>query len=147
MPSLVEFDLLFLDKSWEWLNDPQIKGLTLTPDFTKQNQLSFYQGLSKTKDYWIKGITEDNVPIGAMGLKNINAFTGEYWGYIGEKQYWGKGIGEFMIQQAILRAKELMLLQIYLMVSEQNSRAKKLYSRMGFKLSVPGSVEKYYLKV
>ncbi|HBU45505.1 MAG TPA: N-acetyltransferase, partial [Porphyromonadaceae bacterium] len=28
-----EFDREALEKSWKWLNDPQLKSLTMTPDF------------------------------------------------------------------------------------------------------------------
>lgn len=145
MPCLVDYSLVFLDKSWEWLNDPEIKALTLTPAFTKEEQLSFYNNLPHRTDYWIKGITEDGLPVGAMGLKHISKTVAEYWGYIGDKKYWGKGIGNFMLQQAITRGKELGLQQLYLHVDEKNLRAKQLYINLGFQLTTAGELEKYHL--
>ena len=145
MAALVNYDLTFLEKSWEWLNDPEIKALTLTPDFSKEDQLQFYRSLPQKKDYWIRGITENNIPVGAMGLKNIDigGSSAEYWGYIGEKEFWGKGIGKFILKEAILKARELNLKKIYLKVTTKNTIAKNLYLKMGFKKQSSGEIEHY----
>jgi len=145
MAVLANYNLTFLEKSWEWLNDPEIKELTMTPDFSKEDQQKFYKSLSEKKDYWIKGIIENNIPIGAMGLKNISTCdqSAEYWGYIGEKEYWGKGIGKFILKQAIIKAGELHLKKIYLKVSYKNIIAKNLYLKMGFKKKSSGEIEYY----
>lgn len=147
MTALVDYNIIFLDKSWYWLNDPEIKALTMTPDFSKEDQASYFKSLPKKKDYWIKGITENTLPIGAMGLKHINSQNAEYWGYIGEKEYWGKGIGSFMIEQAINKARELSLNEIYLIVGKQNNKAKELYLKKGFRLAEANDTEKYFLQL
>lgn len=147
MPGLVDYSLVFLDRSWEWLNDPEIKALTMTPDFSKNDQMAFFKSLPSKKDYWIKGIMEDGIPIGAMGLKHITQQQAEYWGYIGDKNYWGKGIGSFMMEEAINKAAALGLKQIYLHVDKQNARAKQLYVKKGFVLTGEGDREKYLLKL
>jgi RimJ/RimL family protein N-acetyltransferase len=144
MPKLVEYNELFLEKSWEWLNDPEIKVLTMTPDFTKEQQVDFYKSLNGRADYWIKGIEEEAVPIGAMGLKHINETMAEYWGYIGEKKFWGRGIGSFLLEEAIKKAKHLGLRQLYLRVDKNNTRAKQLYIKNGFRFTSPGNIEQYY---
>ena len=147
MPRLVEFSIDFLHRSWNWLNDPEIKSLTMTPDFTKEEQLAFFEKLPGMNDYWIRGVVEDNIPVGAVGLKHINTESAEYWGYIGEKQFWGKGIGNFIIQQAITKAKELGLKELYLFVDEHNHKAKQLYLRTNFRIDSPGKMEKYRLSL
>lgn len=145
MPLLVEYNAVFLEKSWQWLKDPELKELTLTPDFTKQDQLNFYNSLPNRKNYWIRGIEENEKPIGAMGLKNITPNQAEYWGYIGEKEYWGRGIGPFMLEEAVKKATELGLQSLYLQVSAHNSRAKKLYEKKGFQKLLDAAIEKYEL--
>lgn len=147
MPSLVDYDLNFLENSWNWLNDPEVKALTLTPDFTKDEQYIFFKSISERKNYWIKGIVENDIPIGAMGLKNINTKEkiAEYWGFIGDKEFWGKGIGKFMISQAFLQAKKMNLDNLYLKVGSNNNRAKKLYLNLGFTLSHKGEIEQYVI--
>lgn len=147
MPSLVDYNRIYLDRSWHWLNDPEVKALTLTPDFTREAQEIFFHSLPQKAGYWIKGIEEKGVPVGAMGLKNITTEDAEYWGYIGEKEYWGKGIGSFLIREAIAQATKLGLKQLYLHVSRHNTRAINLYSKMGFRLAAEGEVEKYLLDI
>ena len=111
----------------------KIKKLTNTPDFTKENQLTWFSSLKSKKDYFIQGILYNNIPVGVMGLKNITQVQAEYWGYIGEIDFWGKGIGSTMMDVAIQKAKELNLEKIYLTVLEDNFRAKNLYKKFNFK--------------
>ena len=40
--AFVEYTEEFLDLSWEWLNDPEIKLLTMTPDFSREDQRAFF---------------------------------------------------------------------------------------------------------
>lgn len=128
-----EYNELFLQKSWEWLNNPIIKNLTNTPDFTKEEQISWFKSLKNKKDYFIKGVYFNNKPIGVVGLKKINNINAEYWGYVGETDYWGLGIGSQMLDFAIKTAKDLSLKKIYLTVLSSNQRAKNLYHKFGFK--------------
>jgi len=96
---LVNYSKLFLDLSWKWLNDAEIKKLTDTPDFTKSEQENWYNSLQYKNDYLIFGILYDNEPIGVCGLKNVSKDDCEYWGYIGEKKHWGKGLGKQILSQ------------------------------------------------
>lgn len=41
----VGFDEIYLNKSWEWLQDEEIRVLTNTPPFTKKQQQIFYKSL------------------------------------------------------------------------------------------------------
>src|SRR2546428_10611273 len=132
---LVSYDEVFLDKSWEWLNDSEIKELTDTPNYTKDSQLIWFNSLPFRNDYKIWGVTYNTIPIGVFGIKNITEYDGEYWGYIGEKEYWGKGLGTQIIERMLLIAStDLNLSSIYLFVLEYNKRAIRLYNKLGFKI-------------
>lgn len=122
----------FLVYSWEWLNDKEIKELTMTPNFTKEQQKKFYLSLKEREDYIIYGLKIDDKPVGACGLKNIREGIAEYWGYIGEKKYWGKGYGAKIINEMISIAEEKKISNLYLKVTKNNVRAIKLYLNMGF---------------
>lgn len=122
----------FLVYSWEWLNDKEIKELTMTPNFTKEQQKFFYLSLKEREDYIIYGLKIDDKPVGACGLKNIHEGIAEYWGYIGEKKYWGKGYGAKIINEMISIAEEKKISNLYLKVTKNNVRAIKLYLNMGF---------------
>ena len=129
----VEYNEIFLNKSWEWLNNPRIKELTNTPDFTRESQQNWFNSLKYKKDYFIQGILYKDIPIGVMGLKNITETQAEYWGYIGEIDLWGKGIGTIIMDSAIKKAKALNLKKIYLTVLDDNVAAKRLYEKFNFK--------------
>jgi len=133
MINFVKFNKYFLDKSWEWLNDREIKQMTNTSDFTKKDQLKWFKSIKKNNSYKIWGILLDKKPIGACGIKNIHKEKGEYWGYIGEKEEWGKGYGKEIINYIETKSKKMGIKNIYLKVIENNERAINLYTKMGFK--------------
>jgi len=128
------FDERFREKSWQWLNDPEIKRLTMTPDFTREEQLRWFARLQEMQDYRIWGVSLDEVPIGAAGLKKLTKEDGEYWGYIGERRYWGLGLGHQMMDFVLNEAKALKLKEVYLRVHRENSRARALYASIGFQV-------------
>ena len=91
----VEYDTTFLNLSWDWLNDPEIKFLTDTPDFSRDQQLSWFEGLKNRSDYKVWGIRIGAERIGVCGLKNITNSSAEYFGYIADKSFWAKDLVNF----------------------------------------------------
>ena len=126
------FDSHFLEKSWGWLNDPEIRALTDTPLLTRDQQKQWFQSLDGRPDYRIWGVQRDNEPIGAVGIKSVTTTDGEYWGYIGEKAYWGKGIGRQMLDAMEEKAIGLHLSSLWLRVLRSNQRAIRLYVGCGY---------------
>lgn len=122
----------FLVLSRFWLRDPEIKTLTQTPDFTDEQQLDFFLGLADRSDYLIYGVLYNGEKIGAAGLKNISDRSAEYWGYIGVKELWGKRLGQEMVNSVLKIAQRRGLESVNLKVSDENMRAIKLYTRLGF---------------
>ena len=131
---LVKYSEDFLDYSWTWLNDPEIKDMTNTTSFSKETQKEWFNTLQNRNDYIIWGIEADNIPIGACGLKNITNLDCEYWGYIGVKSFWGKGIGRIVMNLLIEYARNNDIKSIWLTVLPDNERAQKLYFKLGFKV-------------
>ena len=142
MLKICGYDREFLECSWHWLKDKEIKELTMTPDFSRQQQKEFFISLEQRKDYKIYGFRINNKPAGACGLKNIRLCKAEYWGYIGEKQFWGKGYGKQMINEMIKVAQREEISHVYLKVGKSNIRAIKLYNRFGFTVNHELSSEK-----
>lgn len=135
MISLVEFDLSFVELSWNWLRDDEIRKLTRTPTFTKEEQLEWYYNLKNKTDYRIWGAKVDNQSIGVFGLKKITKVEAEYWGYIGCKEYWGNGLGRSFIGLVLDYARSVLKLScVYLNVGPDNARAIKAYRGIGFKI-------------
>jgi RimJ/RimL family protein N-acetyltransferase len=134
MLKLVKYTEVYLEYSWSWLNDPEIKELTATPDFTKEDQLRFYNVLKEKEGYHIYGIEINSIEAGACGLKKVKEGRAEYWGYLGEKKFWGKGFGKMILDniQALAIVKGIYCL--YLEVGKENIRAQNLYLKCGFSI-------------
>ncbi|XVJ67668.1 MAG: GNAT family N-acetyltransferase [Lacibacter sp.] len=130
--TLSAFDNVFLKASWNWLQDEELRKLVDAPVITKEQQQSWFETLPQRRDYYIWGVLYDGKPVGVTGIKNIKNNTGEYWGYIGDKNYWGKGIGSAMMQCTIAEAYSLQLKQLTLKVLRTNQRAIQLYEKNGF---------------
>ncbi len=129
---LVTFDIDFLDKSYTWLTDPEIASLTGTGKVTRLSQEEFFDGLPKREGYFIWGVCVKQQKVGAAGIKNVDGTCGEYWGYIGEKELWGRGYGTEMCHAVIEKAHLLRLQLLHLKVLKSNKRAFALYCKMGF---------------
>jgi RimJ/RimL family protein N-acetyltransferase len=127
------FDEVFLERSWHWLHEPEVKWLTMSRDFNREEQVGWFHRLPARQDYLIWGISRDGVPIGALGLKHIAGIDAEYWGYIGEQGCWGAGLGREMMGFIFNEARKLGLKELHLKVHKQNLRAIRLYIRFGFK--------------
>lgn len=133
----IDYNEEVLEKSWNWLNDPEIKRLTGTPDFTKEDQRNWFQKLDSMDNYYIKGLSFEGNIIGVAGLKKIDRQTknAEYFGYIGEKEFWGKGLSTTILTQILSYAKkELHLESLYLNVIPENIRAIRAYENFGFRI-------------
>src|ERR1044071_4858744 len=55
----VNYDARFLELSWEWLTNPEVKQLAMTPDFTREGQAQWFATLPNRTDYAIWGLTCD----------------------------------------------------------------------------------------
>jgi RimJ/RimL family protein N-acetyltransferase len=128
----VPFDETYLSASWIWLQDEELCKLIDATPITKQEQQIWYEDLSHKDDYFIWGVTINGQPIGVCGLKNVHDGEGEYWGYIGAKSYWGKGIGSKMLLFIEEFALSIKLNMVYLRVLRYNSRAYELYLRKDY---------------
>lgn len=131
---VVDFDEDFLSLSYDWLqNDKELKWLTVTGDFTKDDQQKWFKTIKNSNTYKIYGLLINNEPAGAFGIKNIINNTGEYWGYIALSKYWGKGFGKLLMKEAFEKAIQLGLKSLYLFVRNlSNKRAINLYLSVGF---------------
>ncbi len=128
----VEYTKDYLDLSWSWLNDPEIKALTMTPNFSREDQLNFFNQLPFRSDFKIFGIMVNNEMSGACGLKNITNTEAELWCYLGIKKYWGLGLGTPIIQYIENIGKKIDIPKLYLKVAKFNYRAIKTYEKNGF---------------
>lgn len=133
---LVKYSRTFLNLSWNWLNDPETKKMTDTADFTREEQERWYDALASREDYKIWGVLAGTTPIGACGLKKITGEDCEYWGYIGEKDFRGQGIGKTIIKLMEKEAGNLCLKSIWAQVLRDNERSLRFFLKMGYIIEV-----------
>lgn len=122
----------YLDDSFQWFSNPDLRELTCTPVVSKEVQNQFFESLPKRDNYYIWGVSFEGRRIGACGLKNVTEKDAEYWGYIGLPELWGRGLGASIVLSCIGKALQLKIPQIYLRVLPSNVRAYRLYLRLGF---------------
>ena len=127
-----DFTRIVLEKSWEWLSDSEIKGLTATPNFDRDTSVKWFESLKSRNDYLVKAMYYNDKPIGVFGLKNLNEIDGEAFGYIGEKEYWGKTVGVQALEFLINYGKSINLKSIYSVMLKTNLHSYKLHRRLGF---------------
>jgi RimJ/RimL family protein N-acetyltransferase len=131
----VPFDERYRDLSFGWLSDPEIARLTRVPPMTRESQAVWFAGLPARTDYAIWGIECDGVPIGAFGLKLIGVDEGaEYFMYIGDPAYWGRGIARWSFDEVYEQARARGLKYLYGIVGKDNPRSLAVDLRHGFEI-------------
>ena len=114
----------------------------MTPVFSREDQVKFFNKLPHRLDYCIWSVLLDGTEIiGAAGLKNHRGNCAEYWGYIGEKKYWNLGLGRGLIDAVEQKAKQLGFTELDLKVTAANPRAIALYGKVGFAITPQTSTE------
>lgn len=122
----VPYDDRFMRRSRDWLRDPEIQAMTGTQTFTEADQAEWFAGLEGRSDYFIWGVELDGLPVGAYGLKHCDGASAEYWLYIGEKEHWSRGLGAWMVCEAVSRAREMGLRTLWARILRENTRSLKL---------------------
>lgn len=123
--------------SVKWRNDPDVfryTGFVHNKEILIEDELKWIEIVLNNEDEYRCAILVDNEYIGNVYLTNIDGKEANYHIFIGEKEYWGKGIAK---QASLLildyAFHELKLDRVVLRVKEQNERALHLYQSIGFK--------------
>ncbi|WDV45130.1 GNAT family protein [Clostridiaceae bacterium M8S5] len=122
-----------------WSNDEEVVRTTYPnlERYTLEDTEIFYSRVTKTtnsRTFMIVDKVRENA-IGIISLINMDLFNrnAEFIIDIGDKDYWGKGIGKEAMSLILdYGFKELNLHRIYLRVYSFNERAIKLYEKKGF---------------
>jgi RimJ/RimL family protein N-acetyltransferase len=138
----VPFDEVFLERSYEWLTDPEMARLTMTRAVTREAQNAWYAALPGRTDYAVWGVTYDGAPVGVMGLKNVTADAAEYFLYVGDPAYWGRGIAAWAFREICTVARSRGLTSLWGLIGKHNERSLGVHTREGF--AVVGETETEY---
>jgi RimJ/RimL family protein N-acetyltransferase len=124
--------------SWKWRNDPEVWKFTGSKPNVK---VTF-----EIENEWILKVLEDSTSkrfaiivdgkyVGNIQLTNLDLQlqAAQYHIFIGDKNYWGKGIAKLATFQILNYAKEILnLKEIYLHVKTNNTNAIEVYKKTGF---------------
>ena len=125
---------------YKWLRDPEAIEYSLSAFQNMKTDPQIDQWFAATlqqPDCLNLGIYTEatNALIGYAGISNISAtnHSGEYFIFIGEKAFWGQGIGTAVTEQVVgLGFTQLHLNRIMLTVSEPNIGGLRAYEKAGF---------------
>ena len=137
--------------SYQWRNDPEIWVYTefrpAQPGITMEKETEWLRlKLEKLNDKrFAICLKETDQYIGNVQLIDLKDGEGEFHLFIGERQFWGKGIGKAATQLILETAfSELNLESVFLFAHEDNAAGLSIYKKMGF---VPVSKHHHQLKM
>lgn len=123
----------------KWVNDRELIRLTGMPSYPKslrEMEIWYHQAIKNPANKFFTIKTPKGLHIGNIELNSIDWINRslEIGILIGERDYWGKGVGT----EATLLMLDFIFLQmdfnrVYLNVSSHNKNAIKLYEKCGFK--------------
>lgn len=122
--------------SVQWRNDPEVfkyTGNTYDHEITIESELGWIRKVIANPNDYRCAILADGVYVGNIYLTDIDKETAEYHIFLGNKDYWGKGIAKqascLLLDHAF---KTLNLKCVHLRVRKENDAAVKLYESLGF---------------
>ena len=123
--------------SVKWRNDPEVfkyTGNTYKHEIKIENELEWIRKVMANPHDYRCAILADGLYVGNIYLTDIHDGTAHYHIFIGDKNYWGKGIAK---QASLLILdygfRVLKLKEIQLRVRKENVSAYNLYLKLGFK--------------
>ena len=138
--------------SFVWRNDPEVWVLTgrawnnLVTEEVEREWIR-QSLLSESVKRMAICVGDDARYIGNVQLTNISQGKAVFHIFIGEKQFWGKGIGKVATQLMIKYAKDVLRLEeLSLVVLMNNKAAIRIYNSVGF-VEVSSSGDKTVMKM
>ena len=123
--------------SVKWRNIPDIWTHTTFKadrEITLQDERNWIQKVINEETSARFAIMVDDVYVGNIYITNIDNEGGEYHIFIGDKNYWGKGVASAASRLILDYAKEVLQLKyIDLHVKKDNQAAFHIYEKLGFK--------------
>lgn len=115
-----------------WMNDPDVtRYLTQRGKYTAWKAFFYYiQHILKGDRLWAIYVKGQHV--GNCGLFEVKNGRAQLRITIGEKKWWGKGIGYLTMLNMLDHAEKLGLKQIWLEVHPKNIPAIRIYRKAGF---------------
>lgn len=144
MVKLVRFSMTNAEKTFKWINDPDIRrDFIIKKTVTFEEHIDYCRKIETEESQHYFAIYFEDEYIGNAGLKNIDKdlSQAEAWIYIGEKAYKGRGFGKIAFKNLLRYANEKIgVKMIVLHVAGFNHIALEMYRNMGFiEIDMPSS--------
>jgi len=124
----------------EWFNDEEVCRYNSHHRFPNydQNMQDYYDHVIQSRDHLVLAICDKatDTHVGNIALENIDSLNqnAEFAILIGEKGFWGKGIGSEAARLILEHGfKELNLHRIYCGTQSDNAAMQRLAGSLGFK--------------
>ena len=122
--------------SYKWRNDPEVfkyTGRTYDKEIDSKCEVEWLREVIKRTTEYRCAILADNVYVGNIYLTDITQKSATYHIFIGEKDYWGKGVAKKASLIILEYAFNVLGLELVnLSVKTKNESARRLYERLGF---------------
>lgn len=122
--------------SVKWRNDPEVfkyTGNTYKNEIKIDNELEWIRKVTASPTDYRCAILADDVYVGNIYLTDIDGTSAHYHIFIGNKEYWGKGVAKQASLQILDYAfNKLKLTSVALRVRKANISALMLYKKLGF---------------
>lgn len=122
--------------SVKWRNDPEVfkyTGNTYKNEIALETELNWIRKVMANENEYRCAILANDIYVGNIYLTDITKESAHYHIFIGNKDYWGKGVAkkasELILDYAF---NELNLKMVCLRVKKQNVAAFYLYKKIGF---------------
>lgn len=128
------------ETSYKWRNNPSVwtyTGFRSVNKITREIEAEWLSNCLKRQDQYRFAICMKDTGqyIGNVQLINVEDKNAEFHLFIGEEEFWGRGIGkEASFLMLDYGFRQLGLKTITLTVHEDNIPAKVIYMKMGFKI-------------
>lgn len=125
--------------SYIWRNDPKVWELTGSrPDkeITYEIEFEWIKKVLQREDEKRFAIIADGAYVGNIQLTKISSIDAELHIFIGDANFWDKGIATIATKLMLKKAfDEYNLKKVYLLVHKDNKSAQKVYKKNGFKVT------------
>lgn len=122
--------------SYMWRNDPEVfkyTGNVYKNIISLETELEWIRRVIQNENEYRCAILADGEYVGNIYLTDITEFTANYHIFIGNKNFWGKGVAKRASELILEYAFSILKLrQVNLKVKKENQSAFSLYKKLGF---------------
>lgn len=124
--------------SVKWRNNSSVfkyTGTVYKDEITIENELKWIRKVCANPNDYRCAIIVDGVYVGNIYLTDIDGISAHYHIFIGNEEYWGKGVAKQASKLILSYAFNVLKLEfVKLRVRKENISAFMLYKKLGFKV-------------